>query len=318
MEEVAGAHRVGACRAAAVAPRATARLPRRPGASSSRRARGGAPDERATRVRGRERLERVDVPSGQRRERRADLRLERVVAVEDRRRLRRPACRRRAAAPGRRSRASGSVRTPRSSASGGRPARGLARRRDVIARREHADHDHARGDDRREDDEEEDATARAHAATIAAASRPLRLPAIQLEACRPTESCCKPPARRSKRSTPQARRRMLAGEDAPVLVDVRERDEWEQGRIAGAVHVPRGHLESRIEAAAPDRSRPVLLYCAAGNRSAFAAKTLDRARLRASDLARRRLHRLAAQRPADRPAAHARPRARRRATAATC
>ena len=67
---------------------------------------------------------------------------------------------------------------------------------------------------------------------------------------------------------------LLAADDAPVLVDVRERDEWEQGRIAGAVHVPRGHLESKIEAAAPDRSRPVLLYCSAGNRSAFAAKTL--------------------------------------------
>jgi sulfur-carrier protein adenylyltransferase/sulfurtransferase len=67
---------------------------------------------------------------------------------------------------------------------------------------------------------------------------------------------------------------LLEAEDAPVLVDVREREEWEQGRIAGAVHVPRGHLESRIEGVAPDRSRPVLLYCASGNRSAFAAKTL--------------------------------------------
>jgi molybdopterin/thiamine biosynthesis adenylyltransferase/rhodanese-related sulfurtransferase len=67
---------------------------------------------------------------------------------------------------------------------------------------------------------------------------------------------------------------LLAGDGAPVLVDVRERDEWEQGRIAGAVHIPRGNLESKIEAAAPDRSRPVLLYCSAGNRSAFAAKTL--------------------------------------------
>src|SRR5207244_10342744 len=63
-------------------------------------------------------------------------------------------------------------------------------------------------------------------------------------------------------------------EDGALLVDVRERDEWEQGRIPGAVHVPRGNLESRIEQAAPDRSRPVVLYCAAGNRSAFAAKTL--------------------------------------------
>ena len=103
---------------------------------------------------------------------------------------------------------------------------------------------------------------------------------------------------------------LLDGDDAPLLVDVRERDEWEQGHIPGAVHVPRGNLESRIEGVAPDRSRPVLLYCAAGNRSAFAAKTLERARLRARDLARRRLHRLEAQRLPDRPAALARPRAR--------
>src|ERR671925_408485 len=63
-------------------------------------------------------------------------------------------------------------------------------------------------------------------------------------------------------------------DEGALLIDVRERDEWEQGRIPGAVHVPRGHLESRIEQAAPDRSRPVVLYCAAGNRSAFGAKTL--------------------------------------------
>src|SRR4029077_13192006 len=68
---------------------------------------------------------------------------------------------------------------------------------------------------------------------------------------------------------------LLEGEDVPLLVDVRERDEWEQGRIPGAVHVSRGHLESRIEGVAPDRSRTVLLYCAQGNRSAFAAKTLS-------------------------------------------
>ena len=67
---------------------------------------------------------------------------------------------------------------------------------------------------------------------------------------------------------------LLDGGDAPLLVDVRERDEWEQGRIPGSVLVPRGNLESRIENVAPDRSQPVLLYCAAGNRSAFAAKTL--------------------------------------------
>jgi sulfur-carrier protein adenylyltransferase/sulfurtransferase len=70
----------------------------------------------------------------------------------------------------------------------------------------------------------------------------------------------------------QARDRIESGE--PVVVDVREQDEWDEGHIPGAVHVPRGHLESRIERLAPDTSRPVVVYCSAGNRSAFAAKTL--------------------------------------------
>jgi len=60
----------------------------------------------------------------------------------------------------------------------------------------------------------------------------------------------------------------------PVLVDVREQHEFEEAHLPGAVHVPRGHLESRIEGAAPDRSREVVLYCASGNRSALAAHTL--------------------------------------------
>src|SRR3989440_2418017 len=67
---------------------------------------------------------------------------------------------------------------------------------------------------------------------------------------------------------------LLDSDEPPVLVDVRERDEWEEGHIPGAVHLPRGYLESRIEQTAPDRRRPMVVYCAAGNRSAFAAKTL--------------------------------------------
>ncbi|MEA2144342.1 MAG: sulfur-carrier protein adenylyltransferase/sulfurtransferase, partial [Solirubrobacteraceae bacterium] len=49
----------------------------------------------------------------------------------------------------------------------------------------------------------------------------------------------------------------------------------QRGLIPGAKHVPRGHLESRIEGAVPDRSQHVVLYCASGNRSALAAKTLE-------------------------------------------
>src|SRR3712207_7493539 len=59
-----------------------------------------------------------------------------------------------------------------------------------------------------------------------------------------------------------------------VLVDVRESEEWDAGHIPGARHVPRGCLESRIEGSVPDRSQRVILYCASGNRSALAAKTL--------------------------------------------
>ena len=68
--------------------------------------------------------------------------------------------------------------------------------------------------------------------------------------------------------------RELIERDSPVIVDVRELDEWDEGHLPGAIHVPRGNLESRIEQAVPDRSATVLLYCAAGNRSAFAAQTL--------------------------------------------
>jgi sulfur-carrier protein adenylyltransferase/sulfurtransferase len=59
-----------------------------------------------------------------------------------------------------------------------------------------------------------------------------------------------------------------------VLLDVREPDEYEQGAIPGSIHIPRGHLESQIESRVTDRDRPVVVMCAGGTRSAFAAKTL--------------------------------------------
>ena len=59
-----------------------------------------------------------------------------------------------------------------------------------------------------------------------------------------------------------------------VLVDVRESDEYAERHIEGAKHVPRSYLETRIENAAPDKEKRVILYCASGNRSVFAAKTL--------------------------------------------
>jgi molybdopterin/thiamine biosynthesis adenylyltransferase/rhodanese-related sulfurtransferase len=59
-----------------------------------------------------------------------------------------------------------------------------------------------------------------------------------------------------------------------AIVDVRETSEWEQGHVPGAAHVSKSYLEQEIEAAVPDRSTPVVLYCAGGIRSLFAAQTL--------------------------------------------
>ena len=60
-----------------------------------------------------------------------------------------------------------------------------------------------------------------------------------------------------------------------VVLDVREPDEYEQGAITGAVHIPRGTLESTVEGRMPDKSAPVVIHCASGVRSVFAAKTLS-------------------------------------------
>ncbi|HUP84218.1 MAG TPA: molybdopterin-synthase adenylyltransferase MoeB [Acidimicrobiales bacterium] len=59
-----------------------------------------------------------------------------------------------------------------------------------------------------------------------------------------------------------------------VLLDVREPDEYDQGAVPGAIHIPRGHLESQVESKVTDKSAPVVIYCAGGTRSAFAAETL--------------------------------------------
>ena len=59
-----------------------------------------------------------------------------------------------------------------------------------------------------------------------------------------------------------------------TLLDVREADEFEQGAVPGSVFLPRGNLESQIESRITDKSTPIVILCAGGTRSAFAAKTL--------------------------------------------
>jgi sulfur-carrier protein adenylyltransferase/sulfurtransferase len=66
----------------------------------------------------------------------------------------------------------------------------------------------------------------------------------------------------------------LSDPDAPVVIDVRERSEWDEGHIPGAVHVPRGHLESRIGGVAGP-GREIVISCASGARSLLAGRTLS-------------------------------------------
>ena len=59
-----------------------------------------------------------------------------------------------------------------------------------------------------------------------------------------------------------------------LVLDVREPDEYEEGALEDVIHIPRGHLEAQIEGRILDKSAQVVIYCAGGVRSVFAAKTL--------------------------------------------
>ena len=60
-----------------------------------------------------------------------------------------------------------------------------------------------------------------------------------------------------------------------IVLDVREPDEYDQGALPNAIHLPRGHLEAQVEGKLLDKNAPVVIYCAGGVRSAFAAKTMQ-------------------------------------------
>ena len=79
------------------------------------------------------------------------------------------------------------------------------------------------------------------------------------------------------------------GDAGGLVVDVREADEWEKGHVPGAIHIPRGFLELRIEEKAPERSAPVTLYCAGGTRSALGGPDAARPGLHRRRVAGRRV-----------------------------
>src|SRR3990172_7022256 len=74
--------------------------------------------------------------------------------------------------------------------------------------------------------------------------------------------------------SPDEVRERLDGGTRLVLLDVREREEYRQGYVPGAVSLPRGFLEMRVEEAVPDKDRPVVAYCAGGTRSLLAGRIL--------------------------------------------
>jgi sulfur-carrier protein adenylyltransferase/sulfurtransferase len=74
-------------------------------------------------------------------------------------------------------------------------------------------------------------------------------------------------------SPAEVKERLDRGE-TPVLLDVREKEEYRDGHIAGALSLPRGFLEIRVEESVPDRSTPIIAYCAGGTRSLIAGRTL--------------------------------------------
>ncbi len=63
--------------------------------------------------------------------------------------------------------------------------------------------------------------------------------------------------------------------NSSIFLDVREPEEYDQGAIPGAVHLPRGNLEFQIEGRVPTKDAPIVVYCAGGVRSAFAAQTMQ-------------------------------------------
>lgn len=74
-------------------------------------------------------------------------------------------------------------------------------------------------------------------------------------------------------SIEEVKNRMERGENW-TLLDVREREEYREGHLDGALSLPRGFLEIRVEETVPDKSAPVIAYCAGGVRSLIAARTL--------------------------------------------
>lgn len=81
---------------------------------------------------------------------------------------------------------------------------------------------------------------------------------------------------RIKQTTPEEVKERLDRGERLLLVDTREDNEWDKGRIAGAVHLGKGIIERDVESKVPDKSAEIILYCGGGFRSALSAENLQK------------------------------------------
>ena len=69
--------------------------------------------------------------------------------------------------------------------------------------------------------------------------------------------------------------KLISVDNASIILDVRQSEEYFEGAIPGAIHIPRGVLEECVERIIPVKSVPIIVYCASGVRSVFAARRLE-------------------------------------------
>jgi rhodanese-related sulfurtransferase len=81
---------------------------------------------------------------------------------------------------------------------------------------------------------------------------------------------------RVKQTNPEEVKARLDQGERLLLVDTREDNEWDKGRIAGAVHLGKGIIERDVESQVPDKGTEIILYCGGGFRSALSADNLQK------------------------------------------
>lgn len=79
-----------------------------------------------------------------------------------------------------------------------------------------------------------------------------------------------------KQTTPEEVMKMKNESEDFTLIDVREDNEFNSGRIKGAVHIGKGIIERDIHLHVPDQAKKIVLYCGGGYRSVLAADSLQK------------------------------------------